>query len=177
MKEPTTREVVAQRLASAAGHLKGVERMTREDAHCIDLIRQIQAVQAALNKASTMLLDGHLRTCLAQTVRGADAAERERMLYEVMAIFEMSGKLNLSPFQGVKSLMNSKTFIVPNISCGHCTHTVETEGAGVAGVTSVKADKNTKQVTVAWEPPATWEQIAAVLQEVNYPPEGLIQIN
>ena len=148
-----------------------------EDAHCIDLIRQIQAVQAALNKASTMLLDGHLRTCLAQTVRGADAAERERMLYEVMAIFEMSGKLNLSPFQGVKSLMNSKTFIVPNISCGHCTHTVETEVAGVAGVTSVKADKNTKQVTVAWEPPATWEQIAAVLQEVNYPPEGLIQIN
>ena len=54
---------------------------------------------------------------------------------------------------------------------------METEVAGVAGVTSVKADKNTKQVTVAWEPPATWEQIAAVLQEVNYPPEGLIQIN
>ena len=157
--------------------MNGMERMTREAAHCIDLIRQIQAVQAALNKASTMLLDGHLHTCLAQTVRGADAAERERVLYEVTAIFEMSGKLNLSPFQGVKSLMNSKTFIVPNISCGHCTHTVETEVAGVAGVTSVKADVNTKQVTVAWEPPATWDQIAAVLLEVNYPPEGLIQIN
>lgn len=173
----STREDVARRLATAAGHLKGIERMAREDAHCIDLIRQIHAVQAALNKTSAMLLDSHLRTCLTEAVRGADAAERERMLYEVTAIFDISNKLDLPPFKGVQTQMNSKTFIVPNISCGHCIHTVETEVAGVAGVNSVKADINMKQVVVTWEPPATWEQIAAVLQEVNYPPEGLIQIN
>ncbi len=172
-----TRNAVARRLASAAGHLKGIERMTSEDAYCIDLIRQIQAVQAALNKASAMILDTHLRTCMAEAVRGADAAERERLLHEVTAVFEMSTKLNLSPYKGVQTAMNTKTFIVPNISCGHCTHTVETEVGDVAGVTSVKADVNTKQVSVAWEAPATWEQIAAVLQEINYPPEGLIQIN
>ena len=73
--------------------------------------------------------------------------------------------------------MESKTFIVPNISCGHCTHTIEMEVADIAGVNSVKAEQESKQVTVEWNAPATWEKIQALLQEINYPPEGLIQIN
>lgn len=73
--------------------------------------------------------------------------------------------------------MSTKTFTVPNISCGHCTHTIETEVSELDGVTSVKALQESKQVTVEWQDPATWEQIHALLQEINYPPEGLIQIN
>ncbi|NHZ72139.1 MAG: heavy metal transporter [Aquificales bacterium] len=72
--------------------------------------------------------------------------------------------------------MESKTFTVPNISCGHCTHTIEMEVGEIAGVASVKAVEDSKQVTVAWDAPATWEQVQATLQEINYPPEGLIQI-
>jgi copper chaperone CopZ len=72
--------------------------------------------------------------------------------------------------------MNSKTFTVPNIHCGHCTHTIEMEVGELAGVTSVKAVEATKQVTVEWGEPATWEKIRATLQEINYPPESLIQI-
>lgn len=73
--------------------------------------------------------------------------------------------------------MESKTFTVPNISCGHCTRTIETEVADLAGVSSVQADQASKQVTVQWEAPASWPQIQALLQEINYPPEGLIQIS
>jgi copper chaperone CopZ len=73
--------------------------------------------------------------------------------------------------------METKTFTVPNISCGHCTHTIETEVADIAGVTSVKAEQESKQVTVAWDSPATWTEIQSLLQEINYPPEGLIQIS
>ncbi|MCB8942238.1 MAG: heavy-metal-associated domain-containing protein [Ardenticatenaceae bacterium] len=73
--------------------------------------------------------------------------------------------------------MNSKTFTVPNISCGHCTHTIEMEVGDLAGVTSVKAEQDTKKVTVQWQEPATWEKIQALLQEINYPAEGLIQLN
>ncbi len=73
--------------------------------------------------------------------------------------------------------MNSKTFIVPNISCGHCTHTIEMEVGDLSGVKSVKAEIESKQVTVEWDTPATWDGIAALLQEINYPPEGLIQIS
>ena len=87
-----TRKAVTQRLASAAGHIKGIERMVQEDAYCIDLIQQIQAVQAALNKVTAMMLDTHLQSCMMTAVRGQDMAERERMLVEVTAVFEMSNK-------------------------------------------------------------------------------------
>ncbi len=73
--------------------------------------------------------------------------------------------------------MNSKTFTVPNISCGHCTHTIEMEVGDLAGVKSIKAEIESKKVTVEWDQPATWEGIASLLQEINYPPEGLIQIS
>ena len=73
-------------------------------------------------------------------------------------------------------MMESKTFVVPNISCGHCTHTIEMEVSDLAGVSSVTADQETKQVIVEWVDPATWDQIQGTLVEINYPPEGLIQI-
>jgi copper chaperone len=66
--------------------------------------------------------------------------------------------------------MQSKTFTVPNISCGHCVHTVQMEVGDIAGVKSVKAEQDSKQVVVEWGEPATWEQIEALLVEINYAP-------
>ena len=68
--------------------------------------------------------------------------------------------------------MESKTFVVPNISCGHCVHTIQSEVADVEGVKSVKADQQTKKVTVQWDSPATWDKIEKLLQEINYPPQA-----
>ncbi len=68
--------------------------------------------------------------------------------------------------------MESKTFVVPNISCGHCVHTIQNEVADVEGVKSVKADQQTKKVTVQWDTPATWDKIEQVLKEINYPPQA-----
>ncbi len=65
--------------------------------------------------------------------------------------------------------MVSKTFTVPNISCGHCTHTINMELSDLPGVQSVRADVASKQVTVEWEDPASWEGIKALLAEINYP--------
>jgi CsoR family transcriptional regulator, copper-sensing transcriptional repressor len=93
MMDDTTKTAVTRRLASAAGHLKGIERMVAEDTYCIDVIRQIQAVQAALNKVSTLMLDNHLRTCITTAIQGDDVSEREKMLEEVTSVFEVSGKL------------------------------------------------------------------------------------
>jgi len=50
--------------------------------------------------------------------------------------------------------MTTKTFEVPNISCGHCTNTIEMEVIDLAGVLNVKAEKETRQVTVEWDNPA-----------------------
>ena len=66
--------------------------------------------------------------------------------------------------------MSTKTFTVPNISCGHCTNTIETELGELAGVQSVKAEQGTKQVTVTWDAPANWESIKTLLKEIDYAP-------
>lgn len=67
--------------------------------------------------------------------------------------------------------MADKTFLVPNISCGHCVKTIEQELGELPGVTAVKANKDTKMVTVTWaEPAATWQAIQDLLVEINYPP-------
>jgi copper chaperone CopZ len=66
--------------------------------------------------------------------------------------------------------MASKTVQVPNISCGHCVMTIKNEVSELTGVRKVDASKETRTVTVEWEAPATWEQIQALLVEINYPP-------
>jgi DNA-binding FrmR family transcriptional regulator len=84
---------VHSRLKNIEGHVRGIERMVEEDAYCIDVIRQIQAVQAALNKISTMVLENHLNSCVITAVRGDDPNERERVLTEVAEIFDAATKV------------------------------------------------------------------------------------
>ena len=66
--------------------------------------------------------------------------------------------------------MNTKTVTVPAINCNHCTHTIEMEVGELAGVSNVSADVDSKQVTVAWDEPANWDQIEALLVEIDFPP-------
>lgn len=89
MKNPE----VLNRLKTAEGHLRGIQRMVEEGAYCIDVIRQIQAVTSALNKVSTTILEDHLNSCLITAVRGDDPAERERVLKEVAEIFDTATKV------------------------------------------------------------------------------------
>ncbi|HEY44641.1 MAG TPA: heavy-metal-associated domain-containing protein [Anaerolineae bacterium] len=62
------------------------------------------------------------------------------------------------------------TYNVPNISCGHCVHTIQMELMELIGVSNVQVSEETKQVTVEFDPPATEEQIVSLLTEINYPP-------
>ena len=86
-------EMVLKRLKTIEGHMKGVVRMAEEDAYCIDLIRQIQAVEAALNKVSAVILEEHLNSCVITAIRGDSEGERERVLKEITEVFEMSNKV------------------------------------------------------------------------------------
>jgi CsoR family transcriptional regulator, copper-sensing transcriptional repressor len=82
-----------KRLKNVEGHLRGIERMLDENAYCIDVIRQIQAVQAALNKISAMILEEHLNSCVITAIRGENAAERERVLKEITGVFDAANKI------------------------------------------------------------------------------------
>jgi DNA-binding FrmR family transcriptional regulator len=82
-----------RRLKTIEGHLRGIIRMVEGDAYCIDVIRQIQAVDAALNKVSSQILENHLNTCVIAAIRGEDAGERERVLKEITEVFDMANKV------------------------------------------------------------------------------------
>ena len=90
--DDVTKKAVQQRLASAAGHLNGISRMVDEDQYCIDVIKQVQAVQAALSAINTLILDNHLHTCVTTAVRGDDPADRERVLEEITSVFAVTSK-------------------------------------------------------------------------------------
>ena len=72
--------------------------------------------------------------------------------------------------------MTTVTYSVPAISCGHCTHTIETEVADLQGVQTVKAEVDTKKVTITCDTPADVAKIKALLAEINYPAEGLLTL-
>jgi len=87
------REEVLKRTRNALGHLEGVVKMIERDAYCVDVIRQIQAVQSSLNRVSTMVLENHLHSCVTTAIRGKSADERERVLKEITEVFEMSSRV------------------------------------------------------------------------------------
>jgi DNA-binding FrmR family transcriptional regulator len=86
-------ENTLRRLKTIEGHLRGVIRMVEQDTYCIDIIKQIQAVEAALNKVSTQILENHLNSCVTTAIQGRDAAERARVLKEITEVFEMATKV------------------------------------------------------------------------------------
>ncbi len=83
---------IVRRLKSVEGHVRGIERMVEEDAYCVEVVNQILAVQRALKKVSALVLDQHLHTCVTHAVRGSDPAAKDRVLGELLEVFEATGK-------------------------------------------------------------------------------------
>jgi DNA-binding FrmR family transcriptional regulator len=77
---------IVKRLRTIEGHVRGVERVVEEDAYCIDILMQIDAIQKALDHVSRLVLDGHLHGCVTTAIRSDDAAERERVIGELMHV-------------------------------------------------------------------------------------------
>lgn len=65
--------------------------------------------------------------------------------------------------------METRSFSIPNITCGHCVMTIKNELGEIAGVSRVDGDPARKEITVDWNSPATLEQIVSALKEINYP--------
>ena len=87
------KQAIINRLKSIEGHVRGVQRMVDEDAYCVDIINQNMAVQRALEKVNSLILERHLQTCVTMAIRGDNPAERERVITEIMNVFETTGRL------------------------------------------------------------------------------------
>ena len=76
-----TKDQLKSRLRRVEGQVRGIERMVDDDRYCIDILTQIGAIQAALDKVALGLLDGHARTC----VLGAEADKQADRTEELMS--------------------------------------------------------------------------------------------
>jgi CsoR family transcriptional regulator, copper-sensing transcriptional repressor len=76
-----TKDQLLKRLRRAEGQVRGVQKMVEEDRYCIDVLTQIAATQAALDKVALGLLDDHARHCVAK----APADQQVEMTDELMA--------------------------------------------------------------------------------------------
>lgn len=83
---------ILKRLRNIEGHVRGIARMVENGDYCIDIANQTIAVQSALHKVNTLLLDQHLRTCATTAMRGKSHKERERIISEIMDIFNATGR-------------------------------------------------------------------------------------
>ena len=70
-----SKDQLRKRLARVEGQVRGIERMVDEDRYCIDVLTQISAVQAALDKVALGLLDDHARHCV---IGGPDSGQDAR---------------------------------------------------------------------------------------------------
>ncbi len=76
-----SKEQLLKRLARVEGQVRGVTRMVEEERYCIDVLTQIQAAEAALDKIALGLLDDHARNCMSGRV---SASERDDQVDELM---------------------------------------------------------------------------------------------
>src|SRR5712691_6699970 len=76
-----SKDQLLARLSRIEGQVRGIERMVESDRYCIDILTQIAAIQAALDKVALGLLDGHAHTC----VIGAEPQEQDARTAEMMA--------------------------------------------------------------------------------------------
>jgi DNA-binding FrmR family transcriptional regulator len=78
-----------KRLNYISGHIEGVRRMVEADTYCVDVLKQTHAVRRAIEKLETLMLDGHLRSCV---VAGVKEGRDEQVLGELLELYDVANR-------------------------------------------------------------------------------------
>ena len=89
MKKSIKKQIL-NRMNYLSGHLEGIKKMIKDEKYCIDIIKQNEAVIAALKKVNEMVLENHLNTCVTQAIKGKSEKERKKKIKELLEIFKNS---------------------------------------------------------------------------------------
>lgn len=89
--DETTKKRLIGRLKRAEGQLAAVRRMVEEDTYCVDVLTQVSAVRGALARIGHIILDHHVRSCVAHAFDSGDEEERIGKLDELMDVFGRYG--------------------------------------------------------------------------------------
>ena len=89
--DPTTRQDATRRLKSAKGHLEGVLRMLEDpNVYCVDVLKQVKAVQGALSKVNDQVLRSHIRD---HVVTAAERGDAEAIVEELMEALKYQARV------------------------------------------------------------------------------------
>ncbi|RMF11758.1 MAG: transcriptional regulator [Alphaproteobacteria bacterium] len=75
-----------KRLRRIEGQVRGLQRMIEEDRYCIDILTQMAAVRAALQKVEAMVLEDHAATCVSETLKQGDPEDQRRKMAELIEL-------------------------------------------------------------------------------------------
>ena len=87
MLDDAAKDDLGKRLRRAEGQVKAVARMVDENAYCVDILTQIAAASAALEKVGGIVLRRHLETCVAAAFADGSDEERQQKIEELMKVF------------------------------------------------------------------------------------------
>lgn len=85
----SAREQVLRRLNYIEGHLAGVRKMVVEDKYCVDVLKQTYAVRRAIEKVESLLLEGHLATCV---VEGIKEGREDQVVSELTDLYQLNSR-------------------------------------------------------------------------------------
>jgi DNA-binding FrmR family transcriptional regulator len=91
--EADTTTKVQVRLKRLAGQVAGIQRMIDADRYCVDVLVQIAAVRAALDRVGKIVLESHVETCVAAALDSGSLRERRQKVEELMEVFSRFGHI------------------------------------------------------------------------------------
>ena len=83
----TTKQKLKRRLSIIEGQLRGVRSMVEEERYCVDIITQAEAVKEALSGVEDLLLEGHLRTHVAEQMR---SGKEGKAVGEILKVYKLA---------------------------------------------------------------------------------------
>lgn len=81
-----TRDAALKRLARLEGQVRGIARMVEDDRYCIDVVRQVQAVKAALSAFEGLVIEDHIATCVDTALQSDELDDRRDKVNELVAV-------------------------------------------------------------------------------------------
>ncbi len=78
---------LSNRLRRISGQVAAVQRMMDEDVYCVEILTQIAAASGALGKVGQLIIESHIRTCVADAARSGSAKARNEKLDELIELF------------------------------------------------------------------------------------------
>lgn len=87
---PTEKQEALNRIRTVIGHSKGIEKMIEEERYCIDILKQVAAVQSSLSQLASLLTKDHMRVCVSEAIKEGEGEDKIEELVEVLKYLRKS---------------------------------------------------------------------------------------